>query len=110
MTPKRFAELVRNHVVDTVVETHRTLLTSTPQHKAPSGSKHGVRQGRLILDEPTDLPEGTEVALTAADDGDELDDGERAALHAAIDEGRADALAGRVTDAAVVIARLRARG
>ena len=36
-----------------------------------------VRNGRLLLDEPTDLPDGTEVELAVVD-ADELDDQERA--------------------------------
>jgi len=40
-----------------------------------------VLNGRLRLDEPTDLPEGAEVPLEIADDWDDLDDTNRAALH-----------------------------
>jgi hypothetical protein len=40
-----------------------------------------VRNGRLVLDEPTDLPEGAEVPLQLVDP-DDLTDEERAALHA----------------------------
>jgi hypothetical protein len=36
-----------------------------------------VHNGRLVLDEPTDLPEG-EVVYLQPDDADELDDAERA--------------------------------
>ena len=43
-----------------------------------------VRDGRLVLDEPVDLPEGTVLELVPADDGDELDAEDRARLHAAI--------------------------
>jgi hypothetical protein len=58
-----------------------------------------VRNGKLVLDEtPTDLPEGTELELVVADQGDDLDDEERARLHASIDRGLADIKAGRVTD------------
>ena len=32
-----------------------------------------VRHGRLVLDVPTKLPEGTVLELTAADPGDNLD-------------------------------------
>ena len=46
--------------------------------------KARVHDGRLILDEPVDLPEGTEVDLVPANDGDDLDDADRARLHAAI--------------------------
>ena len=58
-----------------------------------------VRNGKLVVDEtPTDLPEGTEVELVVADQGDDLDDEERARLHASIGRGLADIKAGRVTD------------
>jgi hypothetical protein len=43
-----------------------------------------VRAGRLVLDEPIDLPEGSVVDLVPADGGDALDDDDRARLHAAI--------------------------
>ena len=46
--------------------------------------KAKVRSGRLVLDEPTALPEGAVVEFTIADDGDNLDDEERAALHEAL--------------------------
>lgn len=40
-----------------------------------------VKHGRLILDEPTDLPEGEVVQLVQVLNGsDDLDDEERAAL------------------------------
>jgi hypothetical protein len=71
--------------------------------------KARVRKGRLVLDEPTELPEGTELDLVVADEPDDLDAEERAALHASIDEGLADARAGRTVDAAVVLERLSTR-
>lgn len=43
-----------------------------------------VRNGRLVLDEPVDLPEGTQVTLIPADDEDDLDETERERLHAAL--------------------------
>lgn len=46
--------------------------------------------------------------LTFAD-GDDLDDDERARLHASLERGLADVEAGRVVDASVVLARLKAR-
>ena len=68
-----------------------------------------VKNGRLILDEPTDLPEGTVVPLDIADDWDDLDDEERAALHESIREGFEDAKAGRTIDAEQWAAELRSR-
>lgn len=66
-----------------------------------------VKNGRLLLDEPTDLPDGTEVTLTIADD--DLDDDDRARLHAALERSMAQAKAGQLVDADDVIARLLAR-
>jgi hypothetical protein len=55
--------------------------------------KAHVRSGRLVLDEPTNLPEGAEVVMGVID-GDDLDDRDRAALHAALDQGEAELDAG----------------
>lgn len=71
--------------------------------------KAHVRAGRLVVDEPTSLPEGTEVELLPLDPGDWLDDADRAALHAALSRSDADVAAGRLTDASVVLERLRLR-
>jgi hypothetical protein len=68
-----------------------------------------VSKGRLVLDEPTDLKEGSLVPLEIADDWDELDEEERAALHEAIREGFEDAKAGRTIDAEQWAAKLRSR-
>jgi len=48
--------------------------------------KAHVKGGRLVLDEPTDLPEGAEVELMAVDDED-FDPEDRARLLEAIEEG-----------------------
>ena len=71
--------------------------------------KARVHGGRLVLDEPTTLPEGTEVELLPLDPGDWLDDADRAALHAALARSDADVVAGRLTDANTVLTRLRSR-
>jgi hypothetical protein len=65
--------------------------------------KATVRQGRLVVDEPTTLPEGTEVELLPLDPGDWLDDAERAALHAALAQSEADVVADRLIDAVDVL-------
>jgi hypothetical protein len=61
--------------------------------------KAHVRSGHIVVDEPTDLPEGTEIRLVMPDDGDEFDDDEREALHRALARGSSDIVAGRVVDA-----------
>jgi hypothetical protein len=70
--------------------------------------KAHVKNGRLVLDEPTDLPEGTEVTLSVTE-GDEPDDEERARIVAAIERSMEQLHAGKRVDADVVIARLLAR-
>jgi hypothetical protein len=69
--------------------------------------KARVRKGRLVVDEPTDLPEGTEIELLPMDPGDWLDDDDRAALHRALVASGADVEAGRTTDANEVLRELR---
>ena len=71
--------------------------------------KARVQAGRLVVNEPTSLPEGTEVELLPLDPGDWLDDEDRAALHAALARSEADLKAGRLVDAADVLKGLRAR-
>jgi len=71
--------------------------------------KAHVHNGRLVLDEPTDLPEGTVVPLTI-DDDDEMDESERARLHEALSRSIAQAKTGNLVDADEVIGKLLARG
>jgi hypothetical protein len=71
--------------------------------------KARVRGGRLVVDEPTDLPEGTEVPLLPLDPGDWLDDEDRAALHRALEASEEDVRRGDLYDADEVLAELRAR-
>lgn len=73
-----------------------------------------VCNGRLVLDEPTDLPEGEVVELVPIDEvlahgGDDLDDEERERLHHSIERGLEDVKAGRTVEANKVIEKLRAR-
>lgn len=69
--------------------------------------KARVHDGRLVVDEPTDLPEGTEVDLLPLDPGDWLDPDDRAALHAALRESDADVAVGRLVDATEILKDLR---
>ena len=71
--------------------------------------KARVNAGRLVVDEPTDLPDGTEVELLPLDPGDWLDEAGRAALHKALRESNADVSAGRLVDADQVLRELRSR-
>jgi hypothetical protein len=63
----------------------------------------------LVLDEPSDLPDGTEVELLPLDPGDWLDDTDRAALHDALRQSNADVAAGRLVDAEAILNELRTR-
>lgn len=71
--------------------------------------KARVRAGRLVVDEPTDLPEGTELELLPLDPGDWLDEADRAALHHALRESNADVAAGRLIDAEDILKEIRSR-
>ncbi len=71
--------------------------------------KGRVHGGRLVVDEPTSLPDGTEIDLLPLDPGDWLDDADRTALHAALAQSEADIAAGGLVDAAEVLKDLRAR-
>lgn len=47
-----------------------------------------VVNGRIVLDEPTTLPEGTVLDLVLDDGGDDLDDADREQRDAAAGHGR----------------------
>ena len=66
-----------------------------------------VENGRLQLDAPTELPDGTEVDLVADDEGDDLTDHEREALHEALLKSAASAQAGNLRPASAIIEELR---
>lgn len=68
-----------------------------------------VQNGRLIVDAPTALPEGTVLDLVVDDEGDDLDDVERAALNTAIASAWASVQAGQGRPANEVLAALRKR-
>jgi hypothetical protein len=69
-----------------------------------------VQNGRLVLDEPTDLPEGEVVYLQPVDAvlDEEFDAEERAQLREALDEGIEQMKAGDTIDVADALAELRA--
>jgi hypothetical protein len=66
-----------------------------------------VKGGRIVVDEPTDLPDGAEVEVVVIDD--ELSAEERAELHASLDRALDDSDAGRGVDAWDYIEQYRAR-
>lgn len=69
--------------------------------------KARVHRGRLTLDEPVDLPDGTEVDLVLADNGDSLDEEDRARLHAALDRSAAQFQAGQGVPADEALRQIR---
>ena len=68
-----------------------------------------VRDGRLHLDEPTNLPEGTVVELVESDEGDDLSADDRAALHSALESSMQQAKAGHVRPASEIVDEIRRR-
>lgn len=69
--------------------------------------KASVIEGRLVVDEPTNLPNGTVVDLVIDDEGDDLDAAQVAQLNAAIARSLDEAAHGDVVAADVVLAGLR---
>ena len=68
-----------------------------------------VENGRLVLDEPTILPEGTVVDLVADDEGDDLTEDERRALREALAVSWKSAEAGHLCPASAILDELRQR-
>ena len=64
----------------------------------------------IVLDEPTDLPDGTVIELYDASDlpDEELDEEELARLDESIAQSRAEATAGLARPAEEIIAKMRA--
>jgi hypothetical protein len=70
---------------------------------------HGrVEGGHILVDETTDLPEGTRLTLVVLDAEDEMTAEERAELDAEIERGRAEIAAGTGISAEELLARVRA--
>ena len=69
--------------------------------------KAHVRDGHLVVDEPTDLPEGSEVELVPSGGWDELDDEDRRRLHEALEASEEDVALGRARPAEEILAELR---
>ena len=68
-----------------------------------------VEKGRLVLDQPTTLPNGMVIDLVADDEGDRLTEDERRALHAALSASWGSAASGHVRPAAAILDELRQR-
>jgi hypothetical protein len=72
-----------------------------------------VHNGRIVLDEPTDLPEGEVIELLPAGEvlaasGEDFDEEERERLHESLREGIGQMKAGETIDVAEAMAQLRA--
>ncbi len=67
--------------------------------------KTRVKNGRILVDEPTDLPEGTELDLVPSDD-DAMTDEQRVELDALLLRAFESARTGKTVDAATVLAEL----
>lgn len=74
-----------------------------------SGFRARVEKGRLILDEPTTLPEGAVIPLVADDEGDDLTADERRVLHDALSTSWTSAEAGQLRPVTAILDELRQR-
>jgi hypothetical protein len=68
-----------------------------------------VTNGRIVLDEPTDLPEGTVLELVPGVEVDELADEDREKLHASIRRGLEQGVRGEARPVEDVLADIRKR-
>lgn len=71
------------------------------------GFRARVQNGRLVVDEPTTLPEGTVLDLVVDDEGDDLDAAERTLRDEALVKAWQQAQAGQGRPADDVIRDLR---
>jgi hypothetical protein len=73
--------------------------------------KAHVQNGHFVVDQPTDLPEGTEVQLLLVeeDDSDDMTPEERAQLRRALDAGFQAFREGRFVEGDEIVHRLLAR-
>jgi hypothetical protein len=74
-----------------------------------SGVRARVKSGRLVVDEPTSLPEGTVLDLVVDDEGDDLDAAERALRDEALVKAWRQAQSGLGRPAEDVLNDLRRR-
>jgi hypothetical protein len=84
-------------------------LTSRQELHGLSLAAASARPKSILLDEPVDLPEGTVVELMPVEQGDDLDDEDRARLHAALDLSQEDFGAGRGISGGQVMDELRVK-
>ncbi len=70
------------------------------------GIRARVVNGRFVVDTPAPFPDGTELDFQIADDGDEMDEAEQAALDAALSKAWEEAKAGKAHPLDEVLKRL----
>jgi hypothetical protein len=91
----------------------RPIRVATPGGSSYSGLMSPLRarveNGRIVLDEPTTLRDGTVIDLVADDEGDDLTNEERHALHEALSASWKSAEAGRLRPASAILDELRRR-
>jgi hypothetical protein len=68
-----------------------------------------VKNGRLIVDEPTTLPDGIVLDLVLDDEGDDLNEEDRKALHDALKQSIESLEKGEVLPVSDIIDELRQR-
>lgn len=73
-----------------------------------SGIRATVKEGRIAVDEPTNLPEGTVLELVVDDEGDDLTDKQRQALNDAISRAWKSAKAGHLKPVSAIVDSIRA--
>jgi hypothetical protein len=73
------------------------------------GLKAVVKDGHLRLEEPTDLPEGTELELVVDDEEGELTPDELRRINRALDRAVAQVERGQSVDGDELLARLASR-
>jgi hypothetical protein len=66
-----------------------------------------VKGGQIVVEEKTDLPEGTELTLVMVEADDEMTPEERADLEAELERGREAIVAGRGISGDELLARVR---
>jgi hypothetical protein len=71
--------------------------------------KATVKGGRLVLDEPTDLPDGTVLDLVADDESGDTDAADLARINAALAKAATSIDSGRHVDGNELISRLEAK-
>ena len=96
-------------VVDHLVYAAPDLAEGIDAVEKLTGVRATVRNGRIVLDEPTKLPEGTVLDLVLDDEGDDLDASERAARDASLDRSWQQAKSGEGRSADEVLGKLRGR-